>query len=195
MEILIMLLVAFLLGLWLGYMLWHKYRQMYLDLQAENNRMHAKLTDLEKDFASLKYQHDELEKDNKAHRNKIRSLDADVAIWKGKYERLLAEMENGGGGHTANTLVGGAVTPDDLKKIEGIGPKIAELLNNAGIHSWAQLAKCPVEDLKKILQDAGPRYQMHDPTTWPKQAALAAAGKWDELKELQDYLDGGKPPA
>jgi len=46
--------------------------------------------------------------------------------------------------------------------------------------------------LKGILADAGKRYQMHDPTTWPDQASLAAEGKWEELKTLQDELDGGK---
>jgi len=42
------------------------------------------------------------------------------------------------------------------------------------------------------LTDAGPRYQMHDPTSWPQQSGLAAKGKWEELKTLQDKLDGGK---
>jgi len=84
------------------------------------------------------------------------------------------------------------VKPDDLKKVEGIGPKIAELLNNAGITTFAQLAKTDAEKIKGILSDAGSRYKMHNPTTWPKQAELAAEGKWDELKKWQDELDGGK---
>ncbi len=84
------------------------------------------------------------------------------------------------------------VEPDDLKKVEGIGPKIAELLNNAGITTFAQLAKTDAEKIKEILSDAGSRYKMHDPTTWPKQAGLAAEGKWEELKKWQDELDGGK---
>lgn len=79
-----------------------------------------------------------------------------------------------------------------MTKIEGIGPKIAELLNNAGIKSWLQLANTNVERLQRILEAAGPRYRMHDPGTWPQQSALAANDKWDELKELQDKLDGGK---
>ncbi len=81
---------------------------------------------------------------------------------------------------------------DDLKKIEGIGPKISELLTNAGIGTFAALAAAEVDTLKGILADAGKRYQMHDPTTWPEQSALAAEDKWDELKALQDELDGGK---
>jgi len=82
--------------------------------------------------------------------------------------------------------------PDDLKKIEGIGPKIAEKLNEGGIHTFTELAESPVERLQEILDAAGSRYRMHNPGTWPKQSALAATGDWDALKKLQDELDGGK---
>lgn len=81
---------------------------------------------------------------------------------------------------------------DDLKKIEGIGPKIAELLNAAGIQTYADLAGTDIEKIKEVLDEAGSRYKMHDPTTWPEQAQMAADGKWDELKELQENLKGGK---
>ncbi len=84
--------------------------------------------------------------------------------------------------------------PDDLKKIEGIGPKIAELINNAGILTFAQLADTSADRLKEILTEAGSRYTMHDPTTWPAQSKMAADGEWDKLKVWQDELDGGKPP-
>lgn len=81
---------------------------------------------------------------------------------------------------------------DDLTKIEGIGPKIKELLYNDKIFSFTQLANTNPADIKKILEAAGPRYQMHDPTSWPKQSKLAAENKWDALKKLQDELDGGR---
>ncbi|MDX1523704.1 MAG: 4Fe-4S binding protein, partial [Anaerolineae bacterium] len=68
--------------------------------------------------------------------------------------------------------------PDDLKKIEGIGPKIATLLNEAGITTFAGLAKTEVSKIREILEAAGPRYKLSDPETWPEQAALAAEGKW-----------------
>ncbi|GAB3987408.1 hypothetical protein GCM10028807_07480 [Spirosoma daeguense] len=81
---------------------------------------------------------------------------------------------------------------DDLTKIEGIGPKIAELLNNAGITTFAQLADAKDEDVQQVLVEAGPRFNVHDATTWNEQAALARDGKWEELAELQDRLKGGK---
>ena len=78
---------------------------------------------------------------------------------------------------------------DDLKKIEGIGPKIAETLVAAGIATFADLAKAKPAKITEII--AGVRGN-HIPDTWPQQAKLATDGKWDELKELQDKLDGGK---
>lgn len=81
---------------------------------------------------------------------------------------------------------------DDLKKVEGIGPKIQELLNNDGIWSFIQLSTSRVNRLKKILDNAGPRYRMHTPETWPEQAKMAAEGKWDELKIWQDNHKGGR---
>jgi large subunit ribosomal protein L17 len=81
---------------------------------------------------------------------------------------------------------------DDLKIIEGIGPKIADLLVEAGIATFAQLAASTPEAIKEILENAGSQYNIHNPATWPAQAQLAADGKWDELKTLQDELIGGK---
>lgn len=80
---------------------------------------------------------------------------------------------------------------DDLKKIEGVGPKIAEIFAAAGITTFVELAKADPEKLKEILTEAGAKYAMHNPTTWPQQAQLAADEKWEELKELQEKLDGG----
>ncbi len=81
---------------------------------------------------------------------------------------------------------------DNLTKIEGIGPKIAGLLNEAGIVTFDDLAKAKLETLKAVLDKAGSRYKMHDPTSWPQQAALAAKGEWTKLAKLQDELKGGK---
>jgi len=81
---------------------------------------------------------------------------------------------------------------DDLTKIEGIGPKIAEHLNNVGITTFAELAKTKTEKIQEVLDNAGPRYKIHNPKTWAEQSQMAADGKWDELKKWQDELDGGK---
>ncbi len=81
---------------------------------------------------------------------------------------------------------------DDFTKIEGIGPKINQIMIDGGVTTYAAMAYAKPEQLKDILAAAGNRYKMHNPTTWPQQAKLAEEGKWDELKTLQDELNGGK---
>lgn len=80
----------------------------------------------------------------------------------------------------------------DLVIIEGIGPKIADLLKANGIGDFAALAAAKPEAIKEILKAGGGRFSTADPTTWPNQAALARDNKWAELKALQADLDGGK---
>jgi predicted flap endonuclease-1-like 5' DNA nuclease len=84
-----------------------------------------------------------------------------------------------------------AAVPDNLRKIEGIGPKIEGILHDAAIRTFANLAAASVSQLEKIVrEDAGIRIAF--PDTWPEQAALAANGKWAELEDLQDNLKGGR---
>lgn len=82
--------------------------------------------------------------------------------------------------------------PDDLKRIEGIGPRIAGILNAAGITTFEELSLTTVERLREILTAAELRGSFGDPTTWPEQARLAAAGLWDDLQRMQDSLKGGR---
>ena len=93
---------------------------------------------------------------------------------------------------TAKKAAGKKSKADKLTLIEGIGPKISSLLNESGIITFADLADAKVSMLKQVLKDAGPRFSMHKPGTWPKQAKLARDGKMAALKKLQDKLDGGK---
>jgi predicted flap endonuclease-1-like 5' DNA nuclease len=82
------------------------------------------------------------------------------------------------------------VQPDDLKRIEGVGPKIASVLQATGIETFAQLAASDVARLRDILQAAGIR--IADPETWPEQAALAVQEEWEALETLQGQLKGGR---
>ena len=82
------------------------------------------------------------------------------------------------------------LSADDFTLIEGIGPKIAKLLNQADIHTFKQLSNEDPEGLLVTLATAG--IFMTDPSSWPEQARFAAAGQWDELKRLQDSLKGGQ---
>ena len=83
------------------------------------------------------------------------------------------------------------VKEDDLKIIEGVGPKLESILKEAGITDLKVLSDSTAERLQEILEGAGNRYKMFNPSTWPKQAKMAVDGQWEELKEYQDRLDGG----
>ncbi len=82
---------------------------------------------------------------------------------------------------------------DDLTIIEGIGPRIDELLHQNGIVSFAQLARLGVPELLDILERGGPHFQLANPGSWARQAALASENRWAELKRLQEELISGRP--
>jgi large subunit ribosomal protein L21 len=107
------------------------------------------------------------------------------------YTRLMVDfIGKPGEERQAEVKVEEVVEADDLVKIEGIGPKVSKTLIAGGISTFEALANAQVEDIQKILTDAGLR--MMDASTWPQQARLAADGDWDGLKKLQDELSGGR---
>ncbi len=93
----------------------------------------------------------------------------------------------------AKNVLGFKVLENDLKIVEGIGPKISDIFNKRGITTWKALSESDPVMLKKyLIEDGGELYRIHVPDTWPHQARLAFEGKWEELKELQEQLVGGK---
>jgi predicted flap endonuclease-1-like 5' DNA nuclease len=131
--------------------------------------------------------------------SRIKSLEADLAASKSNInvQSFTAPAVSGGDAFPWNAELAFAVLgkkwkQDDLKIVEGIGPKIEELYHNAGIKTWKALSETPTEKSQAILDSAGERYSVHNPATWAKQAELAYHGKWQELKDWQDSLDGGK---
>jgi large subunit ribosomal protein L27 len=92
----------------------------------------------------------------------------------------------------AETPVAVPIAGDNLKIVEGIGPKIEQLLKKAGIRTWVELAHATPADIKAILAKAGSQYNSHNPGTWPKQADMAAKGQWEALEVWQRELMGGK---
>jgi len=91
-----------------------------------------------------------------------------------------------------NSVVSLPKQADDLTKIEGIGPKIAVLFREKGITTFDEIANTKAKDLKAILAEAGAKFLVHDPTSWAKQAKLAAKGDWAKLAKLQTELVAGK---
>jgi predicted flap endonuclease-1-like 5' DNA nuclease len=140
-----------------------------------------------------------------AKSEQIRKLKSDLMLCEGDRMALREQAANSsagaGAGAGKKAAVAAAATfmfagkkwkADDLKIVEGIGPKIEELLHNAGIKTWKALSDASSDSLREILDAAGSAYQIHDPGTWAQQAELADQGKWDELKKWQDELDAGK---
>ncbi|KFF13669.1 hypothetical protein [Flavobacterium hydatis] len=151
------------------------------------------------DLLSLQADLDACRANTKNLTAKISSLEADLAA---KLNNASASAQSFVGKTTipeipfdaalAATVFGKKVKKDDLKVIEGIGPKIEELYHQAGIKTWLALSETPTEKSQTILDNAGENYAIHNPGTWARQAKLAYEGKWKELKEWQDVLDGGK---
>jgi hypothetical protein len=100
----------------------------------------------------------------------------------------LTSRRNGGQAEVGHEAHGSHT--DDLTLLEGIGPKVVKILNEAGIHSFADLARAKAEDVQKTLTAAG--LQMLNSEGWIEQAALAAKGDMDGLKKLQEELKGGR---
>ncbi len=199
---LILSALAFILGALLGCWLCGN-RKRINELEEENAALKARLANWEKDYSSLKYQHEEDEKEMKSLRQKLTSCEADKAVLHTKMDKLKAQT-----GDDNNILLAGTIpiadgggdridfssifSSDNLQIIEGIGPKIETVLNAGGVSRWADLAASDEEKLRKILTDQNPNYRIHNPQSWPEQARLANEGKWEELIKYQKFLDGGK---
>lgn len=87
---------------------------------------------------------------------------------------------------------GDILAKDDLQLIEWIGPSLEKLLHKYGVQSYKDMVDENVLWLEEILSQAGTRYAMHNPVTWPDQAKLAMQKKWTELEEYQDILNKAK---
>jgi len=181
MEIAIMLLVAFVLGLLIRHLLGGKstdtgnneWEMKYNDVQGKIDGLNNRISGLNTDKSKIQTELD-------ACRKSRTSLQADLDACRAeKSDMKMAAMAP-------------PPNPDDLKKVEGIGPKIEQLLNAGGIYTWAKLAETDIPYIQNILDKAGPAYKVHNPGSWPAQSKMAAEGRWDDLKKWQDELIGGK---
>jgi predicted flap endonuclease-1-like 5' DNA nuclease len=116
----------------------------------------------------------------KACEDRVRELEGTLRERAGQIKKLEASAQ----------ALQAAANPDDLTRLEGIGPKMQSLLRETKIYTYQQLAAADVDQLQQMVRDAG--LAMTDPSSWPEQAKLAAEAKWDELQALQDELKGGR---
>jgi predicted flap endonuclease-1-like 5' DNA nuclease len=101
-------------------------------------------------------------------------------------------LMSGGVDIGAASLAGFSVKgDDDLPIIEGIGPKISELLKANGVSTFSKLSTMTVSEISTILDKGGSRFKLANPGSWAHQAKLCAENRWSELKVLQDELYAG----
>ncbi len=189
-----MALLYILIGLLIGWLIewlvdWFYWRGR---VQAVNNELQdckRSLMDERERSKQMQLKISALEDEKKSLRARLLAVEADADRYKNERDAALQEANSL---KTESRAGGKADAEDDLKKIEGIGPKIEQVLKNAGVRTFKELATTPSEQLKEILAAAGKRFRLADPTTWPRQAALAADGKWRELQDYQDALQGGR---
>ena len=192
-------IVPFILG-WLAAYTYYKVAA----LRADNAALNLKVKEQTEEITQLRMRISSLESDLETCGKSLHKAKDDLIMCESERNALREQV-----GDKAGVKAGGAkaVAPaapktitfngvkykwDDLKIVEGIGPKIAELLNDAGIGTWAQLAVTSPYQLREILEAGGPQYNVAVPDSWPHQADLADKEDWDGLKKLQDELTAGR---
>lgn len=197
-------LLPFLMG-WLAAYAFHKVGGLngqINELTTLNGGLTTKVNSLTAETTDLRVQLTQRDAEVERLTEALRKCKSDAMLVESDRNALreqLANATDGSASKVAKAAVAATILfagvkykTDDLKIVEGIGPKIADLLIKEGITTWKQLSKTSPETITGILQAAGPNFQIHDPGTWPRQAKLADEGKWDELKKLQDELSAGK---
>ena len=199
--------LAFSLGAIMHWLLWgERGDNDCSEIEAERDRYHKSATKWETDYQSLKYQLEESQKaeaDLRAALGRCEADKATLAATAGSASAggpIVVPVPTGGdtdrlgiaGDGGSGSIYAGLFDQDNFQIIEGIGPKVNEVLINAGYRSWSELAAADPADLRRHLDAAGKKFALSDPTSWPHQAKLAAAGDWDELIRYQKFTDAGR---
>ncbi len=191
-------LVGWLIELIIDFVFWRRRRAKPTSVHAELAETEAKVGQLEAQLAACQDDVERLDRYERQFRecaDALQRTQSRLAAAEAEVQNLqaaLAEANLHLSERTSSFVAWRGFEPHDLQNIEGIGPKIAELLNAHGIYTFAELAETEVERLRQILQEAGPRYRLADPETWPAQARLAMKGDWAGLREFQSRLKGGR---
>ncbi|MCK6693776.1 MAG: hypothetical protein L6Q97_16975 [Thermoanaerobaculia bacterium] len=192
-------IIPFILG-WLAAYAYYKVGA----LREDNAALTAKVNDQTNEITQLRMRISALEADVETRDKQLHKVKDDLIMCESERNALREQVGDKAGAKAGGAKTVAAAAPktitfngtkykwDDLKIVEGIGPKIAEMLNNAGITTWAQLAVTSPYQLREILDAGGPQYNVAVPDSWPHQADLADKEDWDGLKKLQEELTGGR---
>ncbi len=194
-------LLPFLLGLGLGWLLWGKYKAMLADLETKITGLNTRIVGLESDLEACKKSRLEAEGNVSMLKGRLREIEASTSATSVSAPVVKAATVTESAAiapvSTINTAGDGdkwfaAIGTDKLQIVEGIGPKMEEVLNENGIKHFSSLAAASPSSLRDILNKYGDKYRIIDPNTWPQQAALANDRKWNDLIALQKTLDTGR---
>ena len=130
-------------------------------------------------------------------KNRIQSLEGELISCQHALDKAKTSQKGQGEDHAfdfklAKKVFGKTIKQDDLKIIEGIGPKIEGLFHNYDIKTWDALAHISVAKCQEVLESGGDRYRVHDPSSWPMQAMMCYENKWKELHRWQVEHKHGK---
>ncbi|MCF6365501.1 MAG: hypothetical protein L3J35_04800 [Bacteroidales bacterium] len=208
-EIVVMLLGAAILGFFIGWFLQKNkisdLEEYITTLEEKNNRLQGEYNENERALINCQTE----KKKTEADKGRIETLlvecqgkltVSDVELAKkeidAKTEKTIKVNKKTDSKQESKkkiTKKSPTLKPDNLTKIEGIGPKLSGILQKAGIETFKKLSEVKPEKISEILVKAGGnKYKRFDPETWPNQAKLATEGKWDELKKWQDEMKGGR---
>ncbi len=141
---------------------------------------------LEVENAKLKSDLETCRKRIESHTTKTKQLEFDRHINPSPKESNSFDAKE------AKAAFGKTIKENDLKLVEGIGPKIEGLFHNFGIKTWKELAETSADKCQEVLNSGGKRYRIHDPASWPMQAKMAHEGHWEQLHEWQEKHRAGK---
>lgn len=203
-------LLAFCLGAIMWWLLWGRGDKVDVtQIEADRDRYHGLATKWEKDYHSLKYQLEESQKAEADLRASLKRCEAEshtlrlaaeaaapappsdadaTALGIAAVTAGAVDDDDGAQG----SIYAGLFQPDNFQIIEGVGPKVNEVLIAAGYKNWSELADADSSDLRRHLDEAGKRFSLCDPVSWPHQAKLADAGEWEELIRYQKFTDAGR---
>ncbi|MGC9393711.1 MAG: hypothetical protein ACP5J4_02515 [Anaerolineae bacterium] len=166
-----------------------------LEVRAELAAMEARAGQLEAQVIGLKEEQTHYEYEMQLSRDTLARVHEQLAARETEIRQLqtaLADAHANLAEQARSRSVKAEPESQSLETIEGIGPKISKLLNARSIYTFADLADTNVEELQRCLQEAGRKYRLANPATWPEQARLAAEGDWEALDTLKADLKSGR---
>lgn len=158
-----------------------------------NAKTETKVVDNSADLSALKSDNAKLKADLEACNSKLKAattLGAAGTVAAASLTSNAADIPFDAA--AAQAVYGKKIKQDDLKVVEGIGPKIEQLFHSFGIKTWKKLSETSVEKCQEVLDSGGERYRVHDPGSWPLQSKMAYEGKWKELAKWQEEHKHGK---